>query len=163
MARIPNDQPLTPSLLDRLLDDHPGSTQEVPAARGQTLRGLKESIRRDLENLLNTRWSPTTWPEHLEDLELSLVNYGIPDITGGAFGFSQTREEFPRIVETVIRHFEPRFKSVKVVMLENIEPLDRTLRFRIEAQVHAEPAPEPLAFDSTLQPVTGNVEIRGTS
>jgi type VI secretion system protein ImpF len=47
-------------------------------------------------------------------------------------------------------------------MLGNADPLDRTLRFRINAMLRAEPAPEPVVFDSALQPTTGNVEVKGT-
>jgi type VI secretion system protein ImpF len=46
-------------------------------------------------------------------------------------------------------------------MLDNAEPLDRTLRFRIDATLYAEPAPEPVVFDSSLQPATGDVHVRG--
>jgi type VI secretion system protein ImpF len=46
-------------------------------------------------------------------------------------------------------------------MLENSNPLDRTLRFRIDALLYAEPAPEPVVFDSAMEPATGNVEIKG--
>jgi len=116
-----------------------------------------------LENLLNTRWRCSSWPENLDELELSLVNYGIPDITGAALGGARNREQFRQIVERVIKHFEPRFERVSVQMLDNVEPLDRTLRFRIDALLHAEPAPEPVVFDSALQPATGNVEVKGAS
>lgn len=163
MAKIQADQPLVPSVLDRLLDDEPDVTRETPKTRNQVLRDLKQSLRRDLENLLNTRWRPTTWPENLEELELSLANYGLPDVTGAGLGSARTRREFPRVVEMVIRHFEPRFSSVRVEMLDNAEPLDRTLRFRIDALLQAEPAPEPVVFDSAFQPVTGNVEVKGAS
>jgi len=163
MAKVQADQPLVPSVLDRLLDDDPTVTRERAKTRSQVLRELKQSVRRDLENLLNTRWRLTRWPENLDELELSLVNYGIPDITGADLGSARRREQFRRIVERVLRHFEPRFKSVKVEMLENAESLDRTLRFRIDALLHAEPAPEPVVFDSALEPATGNVEVRGSS
>ena len=163
MARIQADQPLVPSVLDRLLDAEPTVTREPAKTRSQVLRELKQSLRRDLENLLNTRWRATSWPENLEELELSLVNYGIPDITGAGLGSAQNREDFRRIVEGVIRHFEPRFKTIKVEMLDNAEPLDRALRFRIDALLYAEPAPEPVVFDSALQPATGNVEVKGAS
>ena len=59
MSRVKNDQPLMPSLLDRLLDDEPNNNQDAPQARHQVLRELKQSVRRDLENLLNTRWRCT--------------------------------------------------------------------------------------------------------
>ena len=159
MARIRADQPLIPSVLDRLLDDEPTATRELPKTRNQVLRELKKSLQRDLENLLNTRWRCTAWPENFEELERSLVNYGLPDITGTDLGSAHRREEFRQIVEKVIRRFEPRFKSVSVAMLGNSEPLDRTLRFRIDALLYAEPAPEPVVFDSALEPATGNVEV----
>ena len=161
MAKIQAEQPLIPSVLDRLLDDRPSETREPAKSRSQVLRELKASVRRDLENLLNTRWRCTAWPENLDDLELSLVNYGVPDITGADLGSPTERREFLRILERVIRRFEPRFKSVRVEMLDNAEPLDRTLRFRIDATLYAEPAPEPVVFDSSLQPATGDVHVRG--
>jgi type VI secretion system protein ImpF len=161
MAKIPIDQPLLPSVLDRLIDEHPGERDPIKG-EGQVLRELKANIRRDLENLLNTRRRPTSWPEDLEELEHSLVDYGIPDITGGGFGSRENREDFLRTVEAVIQRFEPRFRQISIRMLENAEPMDRTLRFRIDAELHTEPAPEPVVFDTAMQPVTGNVEVKGT-
>jgi type VI secretion system protein ImpF len=148
-------------VLDRLLDESPEVTRETPKSRNQVLRELKQSVRRDLENLLNTRWSPSVWPENYTELERSLVNYGIPDITSQHLASGEGRELLRRIIETAIRRYEPRFKRVHVEMLDNAEPLDRTLRFRIDALMHAEPAPEPVVFDSALEPSTGNVEVRG--
>ena len=70
--------------------------------------------------------------------------------------------QFVRSIESVIRRYEPRFKSIRVTLLDNVEPLDRTLRFRVDAVVYAEPAPEAVVFDSSLEPVTGNVEVKDT-
>jgi len=161
MTRVPTDQPLIPSVLDRLLDEDPGATKELPRTRNQVLRELKQSVRRDLENLLNTRCCLTTLPADLEELELSLVNYGVPDIMGTDLGSARQRDWFRHVLERVIGRFEPRFKSVKVELLENADPADRTMRFRIDALMHAEPAPEPVVFDSALEPATGNVEVKG--
>jgi type VI secretion system protein ImpF len=161
MARPKADQPLLPSVLDRLLDDDPGVRTEPAKSRSQVLRELKMSVRRDLESLLNTRRSCTSWPEHLTELDRSLVNYGLPDITGYDLAASRSRHDFQRLVESVIRRCEPRFKSVSVELLENVGVLDRTLRFRIDALLYAEPAPEPVVFDTALEPATGAVEIKG--
>jgi type VI secretion system protein ImpF len=35
------------------------------------------------------------------------------------------------------------------------------LRFRINALLQADPAPEPVVFDSAVRPVTGDVEVKG--
>jgi type VI secretion system protein ImpF len=153
---------LVPSVLDRLLDDDPTVTRETPKARTQVLRELKQSVRRDLECLLNTRWRCRGWPEDLDQLDLSLLNYGLPDLVEVDLQSTAGRGQFQRILEKVIRHFEPRFKSVKVEVLKNASPLDQTVRFRIDAVLYAEPAPEPVMFDSSLEPATGNVEVRGT-
>jgi type VI secretion system protein ImpF len=163
MARKQGEQPLLPSVLDRLLDDDPGVSREAPASRSQQLRDLENAVRRDLENLLNTRLRCLDVPDDLEELQTSLVNYGLPDLTTANVASPQNREELGRKVEQVIRRFDPRFKSVRVTLKDNAEPLDRTLRFRIDGQLHAEPEPEHVAFDSLLRPVTGDFEVKEAS
>ena len=160
MARISHDQPLVASMLDRLIDDNPGGG-DGPRSETQVLRELKQSLRRDLENLLNTRQRAVSFPNDLEELEASLVNYGIPDVIGSGLAGGEARAEFLRTVEAIVRQFEPRFRRVEATLLQNADPLDRTLRFRINAELDADPAPEPVTFDSALQPVTGDVEVKG--
>ncbi len=46
--------------------------------------------------------------------------------------------------------------------LSNIENDDRTVRFRIDAILHADPAPEVIIFDSVLEPVSRSVEVIDT-
>jgi type VI secretion system protein ImpF len=163
MAKIRSDQPLVPSILDRLIDERPDESREAPKTRSQALREVKLSLQRDLENLLNTRRRATGWPADLTELELSLASYGIPDIAGADLGSIENREQFARTVAATIRRFEPRFQEVAVQMMENADPLERTLRFRIDALLRAEPAPEPVVFDSSLQPATCNVQVRNTT
>ena len=158
MSRVSRNQNIAASPLDRLLDRNP-----TDAGRGadQSLRDLKQSVRRDLENLLNTRWRCKMWPPDLDELETSLVNYGIPDFTGTNLGTPSSREEFRRIIERVIRRFEPRFKSVRVIFAENVSPIERTLRFRIDAMLRLDPAPpEPVVFDTSLEPSTAGFEVK---
>ncbi len=161
MAKISEEQQLVPSVLDRLLDDEPGNRRETSKSRNQVLRELKQSVSRDLENLLNTRWRCTRWPPDLEDVEESLANYGIPDFAGVNMGSAESREQLRRTVEQVIRKFEPRFKRVQVTLRGNADETDRTLRLRIDALLYAEPAPEPVVFDSQLEPVSGNFAVHG--
>lgn len=154
--------PLLPSLLDRLIDDDPGSRVEEPKNQFQRLRQLKQSVRRDLENLLNTRWRAIGWSSDFEELETSIANYGIPDFTGANLGSAGSREDFVRIIQDTIRRFEPRLKRVKVDLVDNTEREDRTMRFRIDAILLAEPEPEPVVFDSALEPTSGVFRV-GTS
>lgn len=160
MAKIRDDQLLVPSVLDRLIDNEPTNQRETPKTRNQILRELKMSVRRDLENLLNTRWRCVAWPPDLDELDISIVNYGIPDFTGTNMSQKSERENLRRVIEQIIRKFEPRFKTVSIKLLEGRDEFDRTLRFRIDALLHAEPAPEPVTFDSQLQPSMTTFEVK---
>ncbi len=153
---------LLPSVLDRLLDDQPDEKHEIPRTPNQVLRIMKRSVRRDLENLLNTRWRCTTWPENLKELDRSLVNYGVPDVTGANLGSDERRRDLLDSLKETIARFDRRLKHIEITMLDNAEPSDRVLRFRIHAMLQVDPVPEQVVFDSVVQPITGNVEVKGT-
>jgi type VI secretion system protein ImpF len=163
MAKVSPDQPLLPSVLDRLLDDDPTVSRDPPRNRYQVLREVKQSIRRDLENLLNTRRQPRPLPAGLEELEASLISYGVPDVSGSGFGSTKGAEKFRTILEEVIARWEPRFLRVSVSLTQQGEQIDRTLRFRIDALLRTDPAPEPIVFDSSFEPTTGTVEVKGVT
>ena len=149
------------SVLDRLLDEEPQRRQDAPLGGRQALMALRRAVGRDLENLLNTRLRCRSSPPDLEELDLSLVNYGVPDFTGANLATSERRSAFRSTVEQVIRRYEPRFTAVSVTLLDNTERLDRTLRFRIEALMRADPEPEPVVYDSVVDPVSRNVTVKG--
>jgi type VI secretion system protein ImpF len=159
MAKIRDSDELTPSLLDRLLDDEPQRRHELPQSRGQLLRELKHSVRRDLENLLNTRWQCRSVPSELAELQVSLVNYGIPDFSGARLSTTAGREQLRSIVERSVGHFEPRLTKVRVTLLPPNDELDRRLRLRIDAMLRVEPHPEPVVFDSELKRATSTFEV----
>src|SRR5947209_4072641 len=98
-----SESPLLPSVLDRLLDDDPGATRDAPRGRDLALREIKEAVRRDLENLLNTRRRLFDWPHEWKELNRSVVGYGIPDMTGSALGLAAAREELCRLLQAVLR------------------------------------------------------------
>jgi type VI secretion system protein ImpF len=155
------DLPLLPSVLDRLLDDRPEVRQDPTRSRGQNLVILRDAVRRDLEALLNSRQRCVSPPPGLDELETSLIEYGVPDFLSANAGSDEAREEFRRSIEGVIRRFEPRFKSVTVKLINDGAQIDRTLRFRIDALMYAEPAPEYVSFDSTLNPASHSFSVVG--
>ena len=69
------------------------------------------------------------------------------------------REELRLLVEACIRRFEPRIVGLKVTLLEATDKVSGTLRLRIDALLHAEPAPEPIAFDTVVDLLTKNVTV----
>jgi type VI secretion system protein ImpF len=160
MAQKDEKRPLANSSLDRLLDDEPGNRKEQPRSVGQQLRELKHGLRRDLENLLNTRWRCRVWPPELDQLDVSLVNYGIPDFTGVNMSVPAERENLRIVIQRAITRFEPRLKNVVVTVLQNADEFDRVLRFRINGVMRAEPSPEPVTFDSELEPSTTSIEVK---
>jgi type VI secretion system protein ImpF len=161
MPGVKRDQPLLPSILDRLIDTEPELTKEPPRSRTQTIRELKQAVRRDLQNLLNTRVRCVPPPEDLKELEVSLVNYGIPDMTGVGFASNKERELFRRRIQNVIAQYEKRLKKLNVQLVDAPDPLERSIHFHIEAMLQAEPTPEPIQLDSTLRLATGTFEVEG--
>ncbi len=147
-------------LLDRLIDDAPDQTRDPTVSAADTMAALRNSVRRDLEALLNARRRWRSWPADMTQLATSPIGYGIPDFASGAFGDARRREELRQEIEATIRRFEPRFLSVRVTLIDNQDRLETTLRLRIEAVVHAEPAPEAVTYDTLVDPTTDDVVVR---
>lgn len=150
MSRFDNEIRITPSVLDRLLDDRPEETREAPASRQTSLRLLKQSVRRDLEWLLNTRLDPGAPSEEGTEVARSLAAFGLPDFSTRDVRGGMDQEQLRRTIEDSVAKFEPRLEGVQVT-LETLSDVDRTVRFRIEARLRVEPVPEPVTFDSVLQ------------
>lgn len=147
-------------LLDRLMDDAPDQERDPPMSAGEALAALRASVRRDLEGLLNARRRWLSWPAELQELAASPLGFGIPDFTAGAMNEGGRRELLRQEIEATIRRFEPRMVSVRVAMIEAADgSVESALRLRIDALLHADPAPEPVAFDTTVDATTAEVFI----
>lgn len=158
MPRTDLETRVTPSVLDRLIDLDPRQSTEAPKSRSATVHDLKQSVKRDLEWLLNTRCHIETLDEKLEETRRSLALYGLPDFTGVSVKSHVEQKRMTEAIENAIRIFEPRFKNLKVT-LEPVDNVDRQLRFRIEATLDIEPTPEPIVFDSVMEPGAGGFSI----
>ncbi len=160
MARFEPDPNVTLSVLDRLIDNDPGTPADPPAGRQQSVRQLKAALRRDLEWLLNTRRTPDAVTETSSLLYKSLFNYGLPDISNLSIQSVQDQNRLLRMMEGTICAFEPRIKGARVT-LESAGPNSRVLRFVIEGLLDMDPAPERVSFDTTLELSSREYEIRG--
>jgi type VI secretion system protein ImpF len=148
------------SLLDRLIDDAPDQMHDAAVSAVDSMAALRNSVRRDLEALLNARRRWRSWPVHMTQLATSPIGYGIPDFASGAFSDARRREDLRLEIEATIRRFEPRFLSVRVNLIDAQDRLETMLRLRIEAVMHAEPAPESVTFDTLVDPITDGVVVR---
>ena len=156
--REPN---IVPSLLDRLLDDEPGQTRETLPYRTDDVRGLKRAVARDLEALLNTRQETLQeLPESFAEVRRSLVTYGLPDFTASSLLSLRDRTRMRRALEDTIAAFEPRLERIRITV-EDPEPHERSMHFRVEGWLRVEPAPEPVVFDTVLQLGTRSYVVQG--
>jgi type VI secretion system protein ImpF len=154
------EEELLPSLLDRLIDDEPEASQGPSSDRVHDLRDLKEHVARDLENMLNTRREALDdLPEEFVETSQSLLVYGLPDFSSFNLLSPDDRNRLCRAIERAIATFEPRLQRPGVKM-ETPNQNERVLRFRVEALLRIEPAPEPVVFDTILQLGTQQYLVR---
>lgn len=149
---------VTLSVLDRLIDMDPRSQREAPRSRSASLQEMKIAVRRDLEWLLNSRTFLDAEELGLEEAKKSVAVYGLPDITGMGAENPDEQRRLARSLEHAIRIFEPRFLNPRI-SLEPPTEVDRSIRFRIEAQLDVDPAPEPVVFDTVLQMGSGDFAV----
>lgn len=151
---------VTLSTLDRLLDNEPENSMEAIPSRSQSVRQLKEGLRRDLEWLLNTRRIAVPPEESLKEVNRSVYVYGLPDFTHYSLKSQKDQGKLVRHLQATVKLFEPRLANVRVVPLEEISGVARTLRFRIEGLLIMDPAPEHVSFDTVLELTRGEYEVR---
>src|SRR5262249_22404324 len=146
---------LMPSLKDRLLDPDSIGTRERP---GYTLREVIESVREDLEELLNTRRSHKGPGAAYTELENSILTYGLPDVTATDSDSEARLEDIGKVLQKVIAQHEPRLRNVRATMIRKRGFGLRAL-FNIDAELRLDPAP-PVAFETIVELTTGHATIR---
>jgi len=145
-------QGLLPSLLDRLIEYGDNETPVDLSSRGQSLSELQESVRRDLQDLLNTRQSATELYSDDTELSQSVLSYGLPDLTTLNPTVIDQRRLLQQTVEQTIRRFEPRLMEIRVTTASVDPSTGRGLRLNVEALLRVAPAPLPVSFDTVVQP-----------
>lgn len=159
MTSARSQQPLLPSLLDRLIDAEPDQSTE-PLWRGSyRIEELREHVRRDLEYLLNTRHGRFDLLAQPGELSVSTLSYGLPDFTGIVGGGLESRERIRATVERAVRSFEPRLANVQVVIRDPEQQIDRNIRLTIQAVLCVDPVVELVTFDTTVEATTGTCEV----
>lgn len=161
MPRADLENLVTIPLLDRLIDRDPRNTQEPLMSRAQSVRYLKESLRRDIEWLLNTRRINEESTDPKAELTHSLFNYGLPDLTHYSFNSSRDMGRVTWLLENTVAIFEPRLRNAKVY----VEPVDKAslkIKFRVEGMLVMDPAPERVSFDTTLDVTSQSYTVEGS-
>lgn len=154
---------LQPALLDRLVDDEPEKRQETLQFSVVSKGRLKRTVLRDLSWLLNTTSHHTD--SQLDDypqVKKSVINYGIPVLSGKNFSSTDWRELERQIHEAVI-FFEPRIlpDSLKIVAIVPGDMLGHhnLLQFEVRGELWSIPLPVELLIRTQLDLETGYVKL----
>ena len=157
---LPTSETLERSLLDRLIDRDPDLAGDPPRMIGEQVNEIRESLRRDVEALLNTRRCPTTpSPDPESDLSDSLLTYGVDGFFATNLVTDEQRTAFARSLEESIRRCEPRLEDVRVSALPPRQQGERSLRLRIEAVHHLQRGLPAIAFETAVDPTTQRLQI----
>lgn len=154
MARTKSEVLVTQSLLDRLTD-----REQWPETRAASISMYRDSLKRDVEWLLNTRQPVMPELESYPEVATSVFNFGLPDLH--SFDGSAGKEENALTValEKCIRTFEPRINQPRVY-LTRTDLLSRSLRFHVEGQIVYENMEEEIKFDTVLELISGEYEVK---
>jgi len=154
LARNKSEVLITQSLVDRLT-----VTEQWPETRAASINMYRDSMKRDLEWLLNTRKPVIPELENYPATAASVLNYGLPDLH--SFDGSAGREHNALTValEKCIRTYEPRISQPRV-FLTRTDLLSRSLRFHIEGQIVYENMEEEIKFDTVLEMISGEYEVK---
>lgn len=145
-------------LFDRLVDHDPTLRRELRPMRTLGRSGLKESVRRELEMLLNTRTSLPAGRLLLR--ERSVIDYGVPDCSMFSPRSFEDRARLADIIRRAIAAYEPRLADVRVTV--ELAPGDElAMSVRIEAMLVTGSVPEPVSFDTVLQSGEDTLVVAG--
>ncbi|PYS81579.1 MAG: type VI secretion system baseplate subunit TssE [Acidobacteria bacterium] len=144
-------------LFERLTDESPRSLEgEARPFRVHEREELKESVRRELARLLNTRCSV---PSHLlGSEERTVLDYGIPDFSALSALSGDDQNRLASIVAQTVAAFEPRLRDVRV-RVERVRSDDRALVLRVEAALAVGTHAEPVSFPVLVRTKTGETEV----
>jgi len=159
--RTPEEQ-LQPALLDRLTDDQPDKKLEPRMERVISKRRLRDAVLRDLTWLFNTtRLDPDMDPATLPNARRSVINYGLPALSGQTAS-SLDVSDLERGIRQAIIDFEPRILpgSLHVRALESGQfENHNVIGVEISGQLWAQPLPIELLVRTEIDLETGQVEV----
>lgn len=145
-------------LFERLAGGDPTAAREgARPFRVHETAALKESVRRELGRLFNTRSSAGLGARGVGG-EMSVLDYGVPDFTALSALSGDDRAKLSAAVAQSIAAFEPRLRDVRV-LVEGLRSNDRVLILRLDAMLVVGDHAEPVSFPLLVR--AGGVELGG--
>lgn len=135
-------------------------TARIAMQKTWSEKDIKEKVRRDIENLLNTRAAGNGQaPDESEARKHSLHTYGLPDLSSLGFQTEKERVELEEIFAQALRAFEPRLERVKVTVGER-DAHNHTLKLAITGVLKMNQMEERVIFNTVFAPQNGVCEVK---
>ena len=145
---------------------------ELKTQRGQllylqqsigTLDKITDCVKRDLTWLFNCNnmCEDALLKESYAEIETSVLNYGLPDLTGKTSSSIDVIELEESVKQTILR-FEPRIipKTLQVELHQDEESMNHnTLIIEISGDVWTDPVPVHLHLRTQIDLESGNVDV----
>lgn len=144
-------------LFDRLTDLDPERQAEARPARSLDRRGLRESVRHELECLFNTR-SPWTAAD-LEARPPTVLEYGVPDFSTFSPHNPEDCRRLAGHLKKAAEAFEPRLAEVEVKVETATSGHD--LWARLDAVMVIDGVREPVSFPTVFHDGRARVAVAG--
>lgn len=144
-------------LFERLVDDQPLVSTEARPFRTVSPDGLRDSIRNELQRLLNTRCSQEQ--EALRSRSSTVLDYGVPDFTHLSPTNPTDRKLMQRTLGEAIANYEPRLRNVSVQIGRYDGPLNRC-EAKINGVMIVGNVTEAVSFPTIINR-SGVVEVAG--
>lgn len=146
--------------------------EELKSQRGQlnyllkstsSLNKITDCVKRDLTWLFNSQnmCLDEMLEENYSNIESSVLNYGMPDLTGKTASSINVFQLEKSLRQTILR-FEPRIipSTLKLRLHEDKSMMDHNaLVFEINGDIYTDPVPVHMHLFTQLDLENGNVEI----
>jgi type VI secretion system protein ImpF len=167
MAQLLVQDRLQPSLLDRLIDDSPADRQETDDKKVLTKQGLRQAVLRDLSWLFNASGhAPSLDPKKTPHAFRSVINYGLPDLSGQYASTVQTRDLEQSIKESILL-FEPRILPNTLEITTEMETgsmnAHNAISLVVRGMLWAQPVPLEFLMRSRIDLEEGRIVAVSTS
>lgn len=155
---------LQPSLLDRLMDDEPGKSQETANQRLISHSTLRRHVLRDLQWLFNTINNEA---QHdltpFSQVRRSVLNFGVAPLAGQRMSDIEWHDIQRKLTEAIV-NFEPRIlpQGLQVRCISDTRSLDlhNVLSIEIKGRLWCVPYPLEFLFRTDVDLENGYFELK---
>jgi len=127
-----------------------------------SLSDLRDCVKRDLDWLLNARqYSPQEDLDDYPEVKSSVINYGLPDLTGKTASGIDLRV-IERLLKQALLDFEPRIirRTLIVRLIKDEAQFNHNaISFEIRGELWAEPLPLLLHLRTEFELENGSVSV----